>query len=178
MKPTYKRSSMAPYSSSKWCQINRGFTSLFDAAVLWLASHGFTNQWDETPFPTAHDKWNAASGGRPAELLWFCEANRQTVAALVLAEAPPYVPRPRNPRCTSWSWSGPHTPAARGAGVHRLDLAADQALKQGVELIRVDRFAGNGGALVRFYESCGFHRLCTFTLGDWPGQVLTRQIAS
>ena len=36
MKPTYKRSSMAPYSSWKWCQINRGFTPLLLADVRTL----------------------------------------------------------------------------------------------------------------------------------------------
>jgi hypothetical protein len=39
-----------------------------------------------------------------------------------------------------------------------------------------DCFAGNDGALVRFYERCGYTKTETFTVGEWPGQVLERRI--
>ena len=41
--------------------------------------------------------------------------------------------------------------------------------------MRVDCYAGNGGRLVAFYESCGFTPVGEFTVGDgWTGCLLVR----
>jgi hypothetical protein len=51
-----------------------------------------------------------------------------------------------------------------------------QVPERNVGLLRVDCFAGNDGALVRFYERCGYTKTETFTVGKWPGQVLERRV--
>ena len=110
--------------------------------------------------------------------MWFCEADNRTVGALVLDDAPAYVPPPTEPEDYVLVLVTAHTPDARGAGAHLLEVAAAQARSDGVGLLRVDCFAGNGGALVRFYESCGFERLTTFDVDGWSGQVLGRRVGN
>jgi hypothetical protein len=41
--------------------------------------------------------------------------------------------------------------------------------------MRVDCYAGGTGDLVRYYERNGFVRTETFTVKEWPGQVLEQR---
>ncbi len=107
--------------------------------------------------------------------MWLCESEGVTVGALVLDDAPAYVPAAFEPEVYVLVLVTAHRPDAKGAGAFLLDVAVAQADADGVGLVRVDCFAGNGGALVRFYESCGFQRLTTFDVDGWPGQVLGRR---
>lgn len=47
---------------------------------------------------------------------------------------------------------------------------------RGVSLLRVDCHAGDDGGLVAYYESQGLTGAETFTVGEWPGQVLELRI--
>jgi GNAT superfamily N-acetyltransferase len=96
---------------------------------------------------------------------------------MVLGEAQPYVSPATEPEIYVVVPVGSHEPFARGAGAHLLTVADDEARDRNVGLLRVDCFAGNNGALVRFYERCGYSKTETFTVGEWPGQVLERRIA-
>ena len=51
-----------------------------------------------------------------------------------------------------------------------------RARAAGVQRLRVDCYGGGTGALVRFYESCGYERLSTFDVDGWPGQLLGRNL--
>ena len=44
-------------------------------------------------------------------------------------------------------------------------------------MLRLDCFAGNDGALVRYYQDAGFSATEQFSVGEWPGQVLQRKVA-
>lgn len=66
--------------------------------------------------------------------------------------------------------------AARGVGRRLLAFADDQARLAGVQRLRVDCYGGDSGALIRFYESCGYKRLSPFALEGWPGQLLERRL--
>lgn len=148
--------------------------SLFDASVRWQVAHGFSGQWGTRPFSEiparveAVRRW-AAGGG-----LRICERDGRPAAAIVLGDAQPYVSPATEPEIYVVVLVGAHEPFARGAGAQLLDVAADEARARGIGRLRVDCYAGNGGALVAFYERCGFRRTETFTVGDWPGQVLER----
>lgn len=63
--------------------------------------------------------------------------------------------------------------AGLGIGAALLAHAAEETRRAGVELLRVDCWAGGGGELVAFYERNGFAPASRFMSGDWPGQVLT-----
>jgi GNAT superfamily N-acetyltransferase len=66
--------------------------------------------------------------------------------------------------------------AGRGVGAALLDHARDLAVARGLGLLRVDCYAGDDRALVRYYESVGFTATEPFTVGEWPGQVLERRL--
>ena len=95
---------------------------------------------------------------------------------MVVGEAQPYVRPTSEPELYVVVLVGAHEPFARGAGAHLLSRAEEEARALGRGLLRVDCFAGNDGALVRFYERCGFTPDETFSVGEWPGQVLSRRI--
>lgn len=152
-------------------------TDLFDASIDWMVARGLTAQWGSTPFSQvparveANRRW-ATSGG-----LRICERGGRPAAAMVLGTAQPYVSPATEPELYVVVLVGSHEPFARGAGAHLLTVAEDEARERDLGLLRVDCFAGNDGALVRFYESCGFTRVETFSVDSWPGQLLQRQLA-
>ena len=151
--------------------------SLFDDSVAWLVARGFTAQWGSTPFSTVPRQVERCRRWAAHGRMWLCESRGVTVGALVLDDAPAYVPAATEPEVYVLVLVTAHSPDAKGAGAYLLDVAVAQAGADGVGLVRVDCFAGNGGALVRFYESCGFQRLTTFDVDGWPGQVLGRRAA-
>jgi GNAT superfamily N-acetyltransferase len=69
-------------------------------------------------------------------------------------------------------------PAGRGAGLLLLDHARAEAADRGLELLRVDCWAGGGGALIRYYQSAGFTPTERFMVGDWQGQLLERRVTA
>jgi hypothetical protein len=58
--------------------------------------------------------------------------------------------------------------------------AREVAVERGIALLRVDCYAGNDGALVRYYEQQGFTATAEFTVqlpkGPWSGQVLEQRL--
>lgn len=149
---------------------------LFDASINWMVSRGQTEQWGSTPFSeiparvAAVQKWASAGG------LYICERDGRPAAAMVLGDAQPYVSPAVEPEVYVVVLVGSHEPFARGAGAHLLSVADDVARARNIPLLRVDCFAGNDGALVRYYERCGYTRTETFQVESWPGQVLERRI--
>jgi ribosomal protein S18 acetylase RimI-like enzyme len=68
--------------------------------------------------------------------------------------------------------------SGRGVGSALLAHACEEARRQGVEVVRVDCYAGSSGRLVDYYRRNGFTPVATFTAkdGEWPGQVLARRV--
>lgn len=64
-----------------------------------------------------------------------------------------------------------------GTGAALLAHAVEETRRQGVDLLRVDCYAGGGGRPVAYYESQGFTPVRRFTVGDRPGQLLERRVA-
>ena len=148
---------------------------LFDRAVAWLVSQGFTGQWGERPWSVEPrrralaEEWCAGDGA------WFADAGGMPVGFLAVGEALDHVPPADVPEVYVRALVTSRGPAARGAGRLLLGHATALAEQQGAAQVRVDCFAGNGGRLVAFYESCGFDRVGSFTVGDgWTGAVLSR----
>jgi GNAT superfamily N-acetyltransferase len=93
----------------------------------------------------------------------------------------PYVPSTAEPELyvnllvTSRAHSG------RGIGGRLLTHAELIARERGVDLLRVDCYAGDDGALVRYFEGQGFTATRPFTVDlperRWPGQLLERRLA-
>ncbi len=150
---------------------------LFDDAVRWMIERDLTDQWGSRLFSAdpgrtaAVTRW-AESGG-----LVVAEHDGRPVAAMVLGDAPAYAPPATEPELFVVALVASRSPRARGAGRALLAEAERVTAERGVRILRLDCFAGNGGALVRYYEGAGFRATERFTVGDgWPGQVLERTV--
>ena len=149
---------------------------LLDDAVVWLNSRGITEQWGTTSFSgdpkrvAAAEGWVRSGGGVIAS------RDGHPAGALVVGEAMPYVPPPTEPELYVVLMVAGRDPAARGVGHALLGCAELAGRELGVDLLRVDCYAGGDQALVRFYESAGFTRTHRFDVKGWPGQVLERRL--
>ncbi|GIJ77634.1 Acetyltransferase (GNAT) family protein [Micromonospora phaseoli] len=154
---------------------------LLDDATAWLVARGRTGQWGTEPASTDQrrvaqvDAW-VTSGG-----LWLAQAGELPVGALVVGAATGYVPPATEPELYVNLLVTDRASAGNGIGGRLLAHAADLARKRGLRLLRVDCYAGDDGALVRWYERQGFTATEPFTVErpgrpPWPGQVLARRL--
>ncbi|MFD0373061.1 GNAT family N-acetyltransferase [Streptomyces sp. NPDC059071] len=151
--------------------------AIFDSAVVWLNERGITAQWGTEPFTsrprTVELVERVASEGTP----WIAEIDGVPAGTLTLTPHPgQYVAPADEPEryvrylATDARFHG------RGVGAALLAHAASETRREGVSLLRVDCFAGSEGRLVAYYERQGFTRTETFTVNDWPGQVLEQRV--
>ena len=149
---------------------------LFDDAIRWMIDRGLTDQWGRQPFSTDPARAAAVTRWITSGDLLVAEHRGQPVAAIVLGDAPAYAPAASGPELYVVALVAARTPRARGAGRALLAEAERVAAERGVPVLRLDCFAGNGGALVRYYQGAGFSPTERFSVGDWPGQVLQRTV--
>lgn len=151
--------------------------AMLDEAVAWLADRGLGGQWGTRPSSTRPElvrrvRTMAASGD-----LWMARLDGVVVGALALRdEAPDYVPAAAEPELFIDLIVTARRYAGRGVGSALLDFARFQADQRGVRLLRVDCWAGGEGALPAYYMQAGFTPSETFTIDDWPGQVLEQRL--
>ena len=149
---------------------------LLDEAVTWLNRRGITEQWGTEPFSTRPERVAAArswveSGGCVMAVL-----DDRPVGALVVGDAPSYVPPSDVPELYLVLLVGSREPGTPRVGRQLIDVAEEVGRRLGVDRLRVDCYAGGDRALVGFYESAGFSPTVPFEVGGWPGQVLERPI--
>lgn len=154
--------------------------ALLDAAVAWLVARGQPEQWGTEPWssrPPAVERMQEmiAEGD-----LWVAVANdpdETVVGALIVNESPmPYIdPADERELYVRLLVSDP---AHRGANIggSLLDRAKSIARERGIDLLRVDCFAGANGSLVRYYESQGFRPSAPFEVKGWPGMLLAQRV--
>lgn len=154
---------------------------LFDDAIAWFVRIGNSGQWGTEPV-SGQQQWidRAAEWCRDPDA-WVAEAPELGVCgAIVLGDAVDYVPAATRPELYVRVLIGSRNPRAAGTGRRLLAVADERADALGLSQLRVDCYAGGTGGLVRFYESCGYERESTFTVGEapaaWPGQVLRREL--
>ncbi|MFI6478739.1 GNAT family N-acetyltransferase [Nonomuraea sp. NPDC050663] len=151
--------------------------AMFDSAVAWMVARGRTGQWGDQPF-TGNAKreeqvrsW-AESGGMRIAVLDGLPAGTVTVG-----EVPPaYVKASPEPELYVQALVIDRAFAGRKVGAGLLEWAEREARARGKRVLRVDCYAGDDGALVGFYEGCGFVREEPFTVGQWPGMVLRMEL--
>ncbi|MGD3109928.1 GNAT family N-acetyltransferase [Streptomyces sp. YGL11-2] len=152
---------------------------MLDAAVVWMNARGNTEQWGTTPYsqkpggPARVERYTTENSPYIAEL------DGTPVGALVLDSGPspqmPIAPAAEPERYVRLLISDRRY-AGRGIGAALLAHAAEETRRAGVDLLRVDCWAGGGGELVAFYERNGFTRTDPFLSQTWPGQVLARRV--
>lgn len=149
---------------------------LFDQNVEWLVARGRAEQWGATPWSRSPERRQQVEDMLSAGSVLVAEDHDGRVGAVsVVADRPSsYVPTVDEPErfvrllIVSPLWRG------RNAGGLLLDRAKQQAVADGVGLLRVDCWAGADGALVAYYSGQGFtpDRLVTVRPGT-AVQVLT-----
>jgi GNAT superfamily N-acetyltransferase len=154
--------------------------ALLDGATRWLVERGRTGQWGTEPHSTSPRRieqvrrWAADGGLRIAELAG------EAAGALAVGSAMPYVAPAAEPELYVNLLVTDRRYAGRKIGTRLLAEAERIARDRGVGLLRVDCYAGDDGALVRYYERQGFTRAETFIVDlpdrRWPGQLLTRRL--
>ncbi|GAA3091021.1 GNAT superfamily N-acetyltransferase [Kribbella aluminosa] len=108
-------------------------------------------------------------------------ADGRVVGALAVGAALDYVPPAAEPELYVRLLVTERASAGQNLGAALLDHARELARADGVRLLRVDCFAGDDQALVRYYERQGFTRYAEFAVPrvngpDWPGQVLAQRL--
>lgn len=168
---------------------------LLDKAASWLVAQGRTGQWGSgkqstDPRRIATVRGWAESGG--LYLAWLDGEDRadgenrrdradgEAVGALAVGEAPAYAGPATEPELYVNLLVTDRDHAGKGIGAALLEHARELAEAAGKHLLRLDCYAGDDRALVRYYESQGYTATESLTLdtprGPWPGQILVRYL--
>lgn len=152
---------------------------MLDSAVAWMNDRGNTEQWGTIPY-----SWRPGGAERVERYTtenapYIAESDGRPVGALVLDTGPspqmPIEPAGEPERYVRLLVSD-RRHAGLGIGAALLAHAAEETRRAGVQLLRVDCWAGGGGRLVAFYERNGFTPTDRFLSDTWPGQVLSRRV--
>ncbi|MEU3754685.1 GNAT family N-acetyltransferase [Streptomyces olivoreticuli] len=154
--------------------------NMLDSAVAWMNDRGNTEQWGTTPYSQKPGGVARIERYMTENAPYIAESGGTPVGALVLDSGPspqmPIAPAGEPERYVRLLVSDRRF-AGRGIGAALLAHAAEETRRGGVELLRVDCWAGGGGELVAFYARNGFTPTDRFLSDAWPGQVLARRVA-
>ncbi|WP_411103287.1 GNAT family N-acetyltransferase [Streptomyces sp. cmx-4-9] len=152
---------------------------MLDSAVAWMNARGNTEQWGSTPYSRLPGGVERVRGYTTVNSPFIAEWDGTPVGALVLDTGPSpkvAIPQAGEPERYVRLLVSDRRHAGRGIGAALLDRAVEETRRAGVDLLRVDCWAGGGGELVAYYRRCGFTPTETFLAGTWPGQVLARRV--
>lgn len=147
--------------------------SVLDASVRWLVDRGNLAQWGSEPFSTSPRRAAQASRWVKDALTLLVGDPAEPLAVITLGEAPAYVTPDQEPEIYLELLATSHQPQSTGLGRQLIHHAQQLTRSAGVNLLRVDCFAGADGRLLRFYEECGFTIQTRFNVDRWPGAILT-----
>jgi GNAT superfamily N-acetyltransferase len=152
--------------------------ALLDDASAWLVSIGRTGQWGTEPHSTNPRRIAQVTEWAGTGRLHLAHLDGRVAGALAVGEAMPYVPPATEPELYVNLLVTGRAFAGRGVGARLLDHARTIARERGAHQLRVDCYAGDDRALVRYYERQGFTPTETFAVGEWPGQLLVQRLRS
>ncbi|WP_119286880.1 GNAT family N-acetyltransferase [Streptomyces sp. YIM 130001] len=154
---------------------------MLDGAVAWMNARGNTEQWGTVPYSQTGGGAARVEGYFSDNEPFIAELDGTPVGALVLDTGPnpkvPAIPAAAEPERYVRLLITDRRYAGRGIGAALLVHAAEETRRAGVDLLRVDCWAGGDGELVAYYERNGFLSTNRFHVGTWPGQVLERRVA-
>ncbi|WP_208858485.1 GNAT family N-acetyltransferase [Vreelandella nigrificans] len=150
---------------------------VFDEVMAWFVQMGNEGQWGCEPWSASPRRIQLLEDTCALPGAWVAEDKRgHLFGALVLGEAQPYVSPATEPEIYVRVLVASRDVRARGIGRRLLAFADNRARAAGVQSLRVDCYGGGTGALVRFYESCGYERIAAFSVDGWPCQLLGRSL--
>ncbi|SFO65605.1 GNAT family N-acetyltransferase [Amycolatopsis rubida] len=148
----------------------------FDDAVAWLVARGSAGQWGTEPWSKIPKRAERVREYAADPEFRMAEIDGKPAGALILGQAMPYVPPVDEPELyvrlliTSRQFTG------QRVGSRLLRHSMDEAKRRGIDLVRVDCWAGGDGDLPRYYQSQGFTPAEQFTVDGWLGQVLEQRV--
>ena len=147
--------------------------ALFDEAVAWMVDRGQTGQWGDRPFSERQETRARVREFAEHPGLWIAERDGEALGALIVGVRPPHVePIDRSELYIELLISS-RRHAGNGIGGRLVRLADELAVERGVEVLRVDCWAG-APTLVGWYEAQGFVRSGMFDVRGWKGQVFEK----
>jgi GNAT superfamily N-acetyltransferase len=150
---------------------------LFDEAVRWLAGEGLGGQWGTQPWSERPDRRERVSRLARSSELTIAEVGGQVVGALEVSESSPsYAPEAYENNLYIYLLLTSRQLIGQGIGRALLNHARADCLRRGLELLRVDCWAGGKQRLVRYYESQGFTATEKFNRDGWLGQLLIQRL--
>ncbi|MFJ9692745.1 GNAT family N-acetyltransferase [Kitasatospora sp. NPDC101183] len=153
--------------------------SLLDGAISWLSAQERTGQWGDQPFsanPARVDQI-ASYAGEEFLIRLVEDEDGRTVGCCVLAEdRGRLVPASKEPELYVRLLVTDRARKGSGIGAALIADAVEETRRRGLDLLRVDCYAGNDRKLVGQYRALGFTELEGFEVvqpaGMWPGQLL------
>ncbi|WP_326944233.1 GNAT family N-acetyltransferase [Amycolatopsis sp. NBC_01307] len=149
----------------------------FDEAVEWLVARGSSKQWGTEPWSGVPKRVERVQGMAADPGLRIAMVEGQPAGALIVSEDhDPHVPAVDERELyvrlliTSRRFTG------QRVGGRLVEYALDEAKRRGIDLVRVDCWAGGDGDLQRYYESQGFKPTVRFDVDGWTGQVLEQRV--
>ena len=151
--------------------------AMLDGAVAWLAASGRTGQWGSEPWSDDPRRVERITGIARDDEIWVAELDGRPAGVMAVAPGPPsYVEAVHEPELYITLLVTDRAFAGRGVGRALIGKARDEAQAKGAALLRVDCYAGDDGKLVGYYRGHGFQTDAEFTVGDWPGHVLSQRV--
>ena len=154
-----------------------------DEAVAWMNARGNTQQWGTEPW--------TSTGKRSADFLRRADSGALRIlededgtplgAMVITEERQPYVPDAEERELYVNFLISSRKHSGRGLGRVLIERAKQEAAERGIDLLRVDCWAGEDGNLVKVYERYGFRRVQEFTVPvgemQWPGMLLAMRLS-
>ena len=151
--------------------------AMFDDAVAWMVDRGQGDQWGTEPWSRQPDLAGRVRRLAAEEELWIADVDHDPAGALILTgQCPDYVPPAGEPELYVLLLITARPYTGRAIGAAPLDPARGQARRRGIDLLRVDCWAGAEGRLVDYYASTGFTPASRFDLDGWPGRLLEQRL--
>jgi GNAT superfamily N-acetyltransferase len=150
---------------------------LFDEAVRWLAGKGLGGQWGTQPWSDRPDRRERVSRLARSSELTIAEVDGHVVGALEVSESSPnYAPVAYEKNLYVYLLLTSRKLVGQRIGTALLDHARADCRARGLDLLRVDCWAGGERRLVRYYESQGFTATEQFNRDGWLGQLLIERL--
>jgi GNAT superfamily N-acetyltransferase len=166
---TVRSGSMADFES---------ILALMDEAIAWLTAQGRTGQWGSEPFSAGPARVEHMRSEVDTNDLWMAEIDGEPVGAMLLGEQPTvYIAPADEPELFLHLLVTSRRQVHGGIGQALVDQARAVAAERGIDLIRIDCYAGDDRKLVTAYERLGFTSTAPFTVRDWPGQLLAMRLS-
>lgn len=153
--------------------------SFGDEAVAWMNARGNTQQWRTEPWTGNPEREAAFLKHADVGGLRILEEDDGTPlgAMTITEERQGYVPAVDERELYVNFLISARRHSGRGIGRMLIERAKQEAAERGIDLIRVDCWAGEDGNLVKVYESYGFSRVQEFFVGEWPGMLLAMRLS-